>query len=97
MDDLKTAIRKKKEPELDHLAADTHCLEWLVNPPDMCRLGDLMFGKLHALIPSTAIYTKLRHVQSPEEIPGCIKLDAFDKISNQLLSSTSIPITSISS
>jgi len=48
-----------------------------------------MFGKLPPFIPSSQYAKELAHFQSPEEVPGCIKLIPCDAVSKYLLSGPS--------
>ena len=81
VDDLKAAIRKKKEPELDYLAADALSVWKVGKSSRRVSIGDLMFRKLSPPIPSAKIDAKLGHVKCPGEISGCVELDAFKEIS----------------
>ena len=40
-----------------------------------------MLGKLSSPIPSSELGVRLKYVQSPQEIAGCVELDPVDKLS----------------
>ena len=80
VDHLKEAIKKKKERTFEVIESDTLEL-WKVSEIFPLRVDrHLIFGKLSPPIPSAEIDTKLRDVQSPQQIPGCVKLNAIDEL-----------------
>jgi hypothetical protein len=80
VDHLKKAIKKEKERTFDGIDPDTLEL-WKVSEIFPVRIDrHLIFGKLSPPIPSAEIDTKLRDVQSPQQIPSCVKLNAIDEL-----------------
>jgi hypothetical protein len=73
VDDMKVAIRKRKEPELDHLAADALHL-WKVSESPRRMGEDTSFPNIRS-----------RH-RHPEGIPGCVESDPFHQLSQDFSS-----------
>ena len=77
----------KKEKEHAFAVIDVSTLKlWKVRESSLCGSMTLIFGKLSPPIPSAEIGTKLTDVQSPQRIPGCVKLNAMDKLSKHFTS-----------
>ena len=83
---LKEMIKNKKENVFwCHRRRHPRALEGERNVPCAGRLH-LIFRKLSPPIPSAEIDAKLRDVQSPQQIPGCVKLKAMDELSEHFSS-----------
>ena len=85
MDDLNTEIKKNNKNSLALIDVRTLKL-WKVGKFSLRGSVTSDFRKLSQPIPSAEIRMKVKLDQSPQEIPGCVKLESGDELSEHFSS-----------